>query len=239
VLRRAEVGCKKWATVIVLLSGLLFSMSLLAYESGDTLLRVGYTNIDFREDSDDVLVNDQFSLGRLSVESKKSPILTVATVLNERWAVEFMLPLAPLEIKSDGHGGLIDGLPMGSADVWLASATLQYYPFDIGWANPYVGLGVNYAHIRNEKINKHTAMLLGIEQVNVEADDSIGVVMQLGVDFPVTENLMINVSSSFVDVNLDAKGTFTSNGVQSNVSANLDLKRQPNMTIIGLIYQFK
>jgi outer membrane protein len=215
------------------------SMPVLSYEGGDIVLRVGYANVDFREDSNPVLVNDALKLGDISVESQRTPLLTIATMFNERWGVEVLLPFSPLELEAGGKGGSIDGLPMGTADVWPLAITFQYYPFETKWVKPYIGIGANYTFIYNEQLDENTASLLGIERVeSIDADDSFGWVFQLGVDFPVTKNLMVNLSSTYLELNLDATGVFYANGVLSTLSAKMGVKKQPNITVVGISYRF-
>ncbi len=218
---------------------LLFSNQAFCYESGDIIVRMGYANIDFREDSGSVRINDALDLGELSVESQRTPLITFATMFNEQWGVEVLIPFSPFELQADGKGGFIDGLPLGTADVWPLAITFQYRPFEFQWAKPYIGIGANYTFINNEQVNENTAFSLGMERIeSVDADDSIGMVFQVGVDFPVTHNLMINLSSTHLDLNLDATGTFYANGALSTISGNMSLKMLPNLTVVGISYRF-
>jgi len=217
----------------------IVSLPALSYESGDILLRAGYANVDFRERSNPVLVDDTFDVGDLSVASQREPLLTFAVMFSEQWGVEFLIPFLPLELKADGKGGIIDGLPMGTADVYPLMVAFQYYPFETGWARPYLGIGGNYTFINNEKVDKKTASLLGIDSIeSLDADNSVGWVLQLGVDFPVSKNCMINLSTMYLELNLDANGTFYANGVLSDISAKMGLKMAPNVTVLGISYRF-
>jgi outer membrane protein len=213
-------------------------MPVLSYETSDIILRVGYANVDFREDSGPVLVDDT-EIGTLSVESQRAPLLTIAAMFNERWGVEFLIPFSPLELKADGKDGFIDGLPMGTGDVYPLVIAFQYYPFETKWVKPYIGLGANYTFINNEKIDKNTATQLGIERIeSLDADNSIGWVFQLGVDFPISKNLMVNLSSMYLELNLDATGTIYVNGAPSDFSVKMGVKKQPNITVLGFSYRF-
>jgi outer membrane protein len=235
-LRRKANSLQATKFLLVVLSAL--SMPVLSYEGGDIILRAGYANIDFREDSDPVLING-VNVGYLSVESQRAPLLTIATIFNERWGVEFLIPLSSLELKAGGKGGFINGLTMGTADVYPFVVAFQYYPFDSTWVKPYIGIGANYSFISNEKIDKKTASLFGIERIeSLDADNSIGWVFQLGADFPITKNLMVNLSTMYLELNLDATGTFYSDGVLSTLSAKMRLKTQPNITVVGVSYRF-
>ena len=190
------------------------------YDNSHSLVRVGYANIDFREQSDSVLVNGTIELGRLSVESQRSPVLTFARRFSPHWGVEVLIPFAPLGLEAVGRGGAIDNLPMGSADVWPLAVTLQYYPFETHWVKPYVGLGANYTFINNVEINTATAEDLGLDRVDsLEVSNSLGIVVQLGVDFPLTDNLSLNLSTSFLDLSLNAEGVFTVGETASTIEA--------------------
>lgn len=161
-------------------------------------------------------------------------------MLNERWGVAFLIPFFPLELKADGKDGFVDGLPMGTADVYPLVIAFQYYSFETTWARLYIGLGDSYTFINNEKIDENTASLLGIERIeSLDAGDSFGWVFKLGVDFPITKKLTINLSSMYLELNLDATGIFYVNGVQSDLSAKMGLKKQPNITVVGVSYRFQ
>ena len=233
----------KWARLpaVKYLPAILCALSMpaLSYEGGDIMLRAGYANVDFREDSNPVRVDNAIEIGDLSVDSQRTPLLTIATMFNQKWGVEFLIPFSPLELKADGKGGLIEGLPMGTADVYPLVIAFQYYPFETRWVKPYFGLGANYTFINNEKINGNTASKLGIERVeSLDADNSFGWVWQLGVDIPITRNLMINLSTMYLELNLDATGAFYANGVRSDISAKMHVKNQPNITVLGISYRF-
>lgn len=208
------------------------------YDNSHTVVRVGYANVDFREQSDPVLVNGAIQIGRLSVESQRSPLLTFARRFAPHWGIEVLIPFAPLELEAVGRGGVIDNLPVGSADVWPIAVTVQYYPFETQWAKPYLGVGANYSIINHEEVNAATAGLLGIDRVNsVDADNSLGIVAQLGVDFPLTDRLSLNVSTSYLDLSLDAKGVFTVGETTSTIEAGLGVQARPNLTVVGFSYQ--
>jgi outer membrane protein len=214
-------------------------MPVLSYPDGELMVRMGYANIDFREDANPVLVNDELGIGRLSVESQHSPLLTFGATFREHWGVELLVPWMPMELEVAGKGGLIEGLPIGTADIWPLAATVQYYPFKTRRFKPYVGIGANYTLIKHEKINKNTAALLGIERVeSAGADDSFGLVVQVGIDIPVTDRLAINVSTSYMDVELDASALAYVSGIESTLTTQLSLKAQPNFTVVGITYRF-
>jgi outer membrane protein len=215
------------------------SLSVFSYEGGDYIARVGVANVDFSEESGPVLVNNTVSLGRLSLASQRAPFVTGTRMLNSHWGVEVLLPLMPLELKAGGKGGALDGLPTVTADVWPLSITVQYYPYVSERIKPYVGLGVNYTYIDHVELDKNTATVLGIDGVeSLKAKSSSGVVVQLGVDFPLTEKLMLNVSTSYLDLKLDVTGSVYAGTVNSEIAAVVELKAQPNLSVIGLSYRF-
>ena len=129
-LRRKANSLQATKFIPVVLSAL--SMPVLSYEGDDIILRVGYANVDFREDSNPVLVNGAINLGDLSVESQQDPLLSLATMFNEKWGIEVLIPFIPLELKAYGKGGIIDGLPMGTARQGVSGVRCGHRAFGAG-----------------------------------------------------------------------------------------------------------
>ena len=128
---------------------------------------------------------------------------------------------------------------MGNADVWPFMITVQYYPFPAAAISPYVGFGVNYSFINNENFNGSTATQLGIDRTEaIDAKNSFGSVFQFGVDIPVNDKWMINCSTTFLELKLDASGYIYSSGTGTEISANMRLKKVPNITTVGITYLF-
>ena len=213
--------------------------SVYAYEKGDIIFRLGYASVDPRENVDPVLVNNQLNLGGLGLKSQETPLLTTTVQLNKNWGVEVLLPLMALEIEVGGNGGALEGLAMGTADARPLSVVLQYYPFETSWAKPYLGFGVNYTFLSNTKVNQSAAMALGVDSIEtLRVKNAYGFVFQAGVDIPVTERLSLNLSTSFLDLNTEASATFYVNGQLHSGETKLDLKKQPNISVIGLSYRW-
>lgn len=64
-------------------------------------------------------------------------------------------------------------------------------------ARPYVGVGMNYSHFYDEKVN--------IDNAKLDIEDSIGVTGQVGVDLPVTRYNYIRMNARYMDVKPDVK----------------------------------
>ena len=217
----------------------LYTAPTLAMDAGDSFWSVGYANIDAREDIEEVIVGKDMVLGGLSMESQQMAIATGTIMLSPDWGIELLLPLASTSVTFDGEGGVLDGMEIGSAEVKPSSVIVQYYPAEFSWGQPYLGLGVNYTRVNHVQINQQTAAMLGVDKIHsLSIDDSFGVVLQLGVDIPLTNRLSINLSSSFVDVNTQTRSQFTSNGVLLESSSSLNLKKRPNLSVVGISYKF-
>ncbi|MBT4522162.1 MAG: OmpW family protein [Halieaceae bacterium] len=209
------------------------------YDVSGLFVRTGYANIDFREESGFVRLNESFDLGKISVESQHSPIITFGKKFGDRWGVEFLIPFSPLELAAGGKGGYIEGLTVGTVDVWPAAMNLQFYPFETRWMRPYLGVGVNYCYVNNVQLNKNTTHSLGIQRVeSIDAKSGIGMVLQVGMDIPITPKLMINLSSTYLEADLNASASFYANGARSTLSTQMGVKASPNLTVVGISYRF-
>lgn len=76
--------------------------------------------------------------------------------------------------------------------------SLQWYTPNIGRIQPYVGVGINWTIFFDEK----TEGALAGTRLNL--DDSVGVAPQVGVDFNVNENWMINADVRWANIETDA-----------------------------------
>lgn len=224
---------------LIVLGTALISPTASASEELVNRVRFGQAFIDFREDSEPVYLNRTVNMGELSIESLQRPIMTFGRKLGQKWWLEVLLPFKPLPLRAKGKGGVIDGLIMLDADVWPVALTLQYYFAPGETISPYIGAGVNYSFINHEEINRHTATLLGIDRTEaVDAKNSFGSMFQLGVDIAINDNWKINLSTTFLELELDMSGYVYSGDTANEIKGDITLHKVPNMTVIGLSYLF-
>ena len=85
---------------------------------------------------------------------------------------------------------------------------------------PYLGAGVNWFYPFNEEVKGDLAAA-GYTELDV--DDSLGLALQAGIDFDISDRLFLNASVRWIDVDVDAKVT---GGALGDIQVN-DIKVDP------------
>jgi outer membrane protein len=228
-----------------LLSASLFALALAAplahaHEAGDILLRAGAITVNPKADSSDVKV-DQGPLagtnlgGKATMSSDTQLGLNFAYMLNSHWGIE-LLAATPFE-----HDVKLKGTVLGAANGKLGSLkhlpptlSVVYYPLDGKSAfQPYVGAGINYTWIYDEHVGSE-ASANGFS--NFKADNSWGMAFQVGADYMITDNIMLNAQVRYIDI--DTTATVENNAVAQGTRAKVDVDVDPFIYMVGLGYKF-
>ena len=157
----------------------------LAHETGDTFIRGGLVDVMPN-------VSDNTGLGLdLDVDDNIQLGLTATHMLSDNVGLELLLATP---FTHDIEAGDTD---IGETSHLPPSFMAQYY-FGTAESNlrPYVGVGLNYTVFFDEKLDNGAKL---------ELDDSIGLAAQAGVDYNISENLFLNASLWYMDINTDVK----------------------------------
>jgi len=126
-------------------------------------------------------------------------------------------------------GGALDGAELGSIK-HLPPALSVIYEFDTGTAfNPYAGVGLNYTFFFDEKASDQ-ARTLGIRSLDL--DDSFGLAAQIGADYEITNNVLINASVRYMRIQSTAD-VRTATG-----RTNVDVDINPVVYTVAMGYRF-
>lgn len=209
-----------------------------AFEAGDIIVRAGAVTVDPRERSSSVNV-DRGALagtslgGKASLGSDTQLGLNFAYMLTQNLAVE-LLAATPFEHDvslSGTAGGIADG-KLGSLKHLPPTLSLLYYPMHSRSAfQPYVGAGINYTWIYDEKVGSQAAAA-GFD--NFHASNSWGWAAQVGMDYMLSDRLMLNAQMRCIDIETDAYVSNGNLGVRSKVNVDVD----PFVYMLGLGYRF-
>lgn len=166
--------------VALLVAAALMAPSAFAHQAGDILVRGGAVMVSPSTSSDDTLdVQPDTQLG-----------LTFSYMLTDNWGVE-LLAATPFS-----HGVNLDGNEVAKVKHLPPSLMAQYYFGNAqSKVRPYVGAGINYTFFFDEEAKG------GLN--SVDADDSWGLAAQAGLDMAVTENVFVNGSVWYMDIDTD------------------------------------
>jgi outer membrane protein len=228
-----------------LLGASLFALALAAplahaHEAGDIILRAGAITVNPEADSSSVKV-DQGPLagadlgGKATLSSDTQLGLNFAYMLTNHWGIE-LLAATPFEhdVKLKGTAlGVANG-KLGTLKQLPPTLSLVYYPMDPKAAfQPYVGGGINYTYIYDEHVGSR-AQSVGFD--NFKADSSWGLAWQVGADYMLTDNVMINAQVRYIDI--DTTATVENNSIAPGTRAKVDVDVDPFVYMIGLGYKF-
>lgn len=194
--------------VSLLVAAALLAPSAFAHQAGDFLVRGGAVMVSPTTSSGDTLdVQNNTQLG-----------LTFSYMLTDNWGVE-LLGATPFS-----HSVHMNGEEVAKVKHLPPSLMAQYYFGDAqSKVRPYVGAGINYTFFFDEKGRG------SIDGDKVDVNNSWGLAAQAGIDMAVTDNLFVNGSLWYMNI-------------ESDVTVNGDFidktKINPVGVMIGLGYRF-
>lgn len=222
----------------------LFTASLLAlavaapfanaFEAGDIIVRAGAVTVDPQEDSSDIDLNGAPLTGNTATLDSDTQLgLNFAYMVTDNIGIE-LLAATPFSHSVGVKGAVVQGLvPSGKlADIKHLPPTLSavYYPLDKTSAfQPYAGIGINYTTFFDENLSSEAE---GVGFSNLELDDSWGLAYQLGMDYMLTDNVMLNAQVRYIDIDTEATANLGANKVKVDVDVD------PFVYMVGLGYKF-
>lgn len=227
----------RFATKLV--ASLLIAPALLAtavaqaHQAGDVIVRAGAITVDPREDSSGIDLAGGDVGGKATLDSNTQLGLNFAYMLTDNVGIEL---LAATPFKHDvgvaGSPAGIDGLNMKLGSIKHLPPTLSaiWYPMQNNAAfQPYVGAGLNFTWFFDEDLSS-TAEDSGFDGLRL--DNSWGLAGQVGADFMLTENVMLNAQVRYIDISTTAKTSL--GGAPVEVDVDVD----PWVYMVGLGYKF-
>lgn len=222
----------------------LFTASLLAlavaapfanaFEAGDIIVRAGAVTVDPQEDSGDIDLNGAPLTGNTATLDSDTQLgLNFAYMVTDNIGIE-LLAATPFQHTVGVKGAVVQGLvPSGKlADIKHLPPTLSavYYPLDKNSAfQPYAGIGINYTTFFDENLSSEAE---GAGFSSLELDDSWGLAYQLGMDYMLTDNVMLNAQVRYIDIDTEATANLGANKVKVDVDVD------PFVYMVGLGYKF-
>lgn len=202
---------------------------VLAYQTGDLLVRGRIINISPDSSSDDVTSNGTTVPDTsVEVESGYSLDLDFTYMFTPNIGAELLLDLSSkhdVTAKGNTLASLAPGNIM-STRVLPPALILQYHPTPDALFAPYVGFGINYTYFFDESATDSLNHgLNGVSSPSLDA--SFGWVAQFGADYDLGNEWFLNADLKYMTIATTA--TFNS-GALGSVSVDVDI----NPWVIGL-----
>ena len=224
----------------LIISGLLTALPAFAYEAGDIIVRVGAATVAPNDDSDKIDVAGLALLDGVKVDSDTQLGITGTYMINSNWGVE-VLAATPFQHNIEVKGVGIDA---GSTKHLPPTVSFQYYPRGGQQGiQPYVGVGVNYTVFFEEDVDGALEGALGAitqpvtggtapVKADLELDNSVGLALQAGFDYPINEKLSLNAAIWYIDIDTEAKIS------TAIADVKFDVEIDPWVYMVGLAYKF-
>ena len=211
-----------------------------AHSEGDIILRAGAITVNPKADSSHVKV-DRGSLGgpdlggKATMSSDTQLGLNFAYMITDHVGIE-LLAATPFEhdVKLKNTGLPQANGKLGTLKHLPPTLSVVYYPLDSKSVfQPYVGAGINYTWIYDEHVGSR-ASAEGFD--NFRASNSWGVAWQIGADYMLTDNIMINAQARYIDIDTHAYVNNSAVGDGTRAKVNVDV--DPFVYMVGLGYKF-
>lgn len=205
-----------------------------AHEAGDIIVRAGAVTVTTHESTSGVKTSGLGNLGGKATLNNDTQLgLNFAYMVTDHIGIEL---LAATPFKHDVHVkgtgiDFVDG-KLGSLKHLPPTLSAVYYPLDSKSAfQPYVGAGINYTWFFDEKLTS-SAKNSALAANSFKVKNSWGLAAQIGADYMLTDNLMINGQIRYIDIDTTA---YVDTGL-GRAKVNIDV--QPWVYMVGLGYKF-
>ncbi|BET96923.1 outer membrane protein OmpW [Xenorhabdus taiwanensis] len=212
----------KKISALVLAAATLAPSLTFAHEAGDFLFRTGTATVRPHAGSDNVL-----GLGSFGVNNNTQLGLTFGYMITDNIGIE-LLAATPFQHKVS--------LPKAGeiAEVKHLPPTLMaqyYFGSSENEFRPYVGIGVNYTTFFSEKFTNNETVK-GAKLNSLDLKDSWGIAGQVGLDYQLNKNWMLNTSLWWMNIETDVK--FKVGDADQKYKTRLD----PWVFMFGVGYSF-
>ncbi|PYC20388.1 OmpW/AlkL family protein [Pseudomonas mosselii] len=206
-----------------------------AHQAGDFILRAGAITTAPNENSGDIKLDGAKVSGtKATLDSDTQLGLAFAYMLTDHIGLE-LLAATPFQ-HTVGVKGLGPGLDGKLADIKQLPPTLslQYYPMaPSSKFQPYAGVGINYTMFFDEDLSS-ARKAQGFS--NMKLKDSVGIAGQLGMDYMLTDNLLLNAAVWYVDI--DTKASIDGPSALGVGKTKVDVDVDPWVYMVGIGYKF-
>ncbi|BAN46395.1 OmpW family protein [Metapseudomonas resinovorans] len=202
-----------------------------AHKAGDVIIRAGAATVDPNEDSSALsIAGGKVGGTKATLDSDTQLGLTGTYMLTDHVGLE-LLAATPFQHEVGVKGlGALDG-KLADIKQLPPTLSLQYYPMDPNSAfQPYVGAGLNYTLFFDESL---TGQRKAQGFSNLDLDNSWGMAAQVGMDYMLTDNVLLNAAVWYIDIDTTATTDLAGAG-----RVKVDVDVDPWVYMMGVGYKF-
>lgn len=229
----------------IVVGGILCAMAVgaQAYEAGDWIVRGGAITVQPNEDSTEVELNGNAVVagggGRVAVDNDTQLGLTVTYMFDKNWGVE-LVAATPFQHSIYSNSGLdktlstlgVDDKQIGSTKHLPPTVFAQYhFPMADNKLDVYAGLGLNYTIFFSEEASSDWENS-ALGKSHLDLDNSWGLAGELGVDYMINDNWLLNAAVMYIDIDTEATLSTQLGDVKT------DVELDPWVYMVGVGYKF-
>lgn len=230
-----------WTAAIL---GVALAGPAVAHEAGQWIVRAGVGTV-MPDDNNlrlpEITIDPLTINATVQVDDGTSLTLTGTYMFSKNWAID-ILASWPFKHDIDLDATIFDGVtttsgsvPFGEVEHLPPTLSVQYHFRPDAKFQPFVGLGVNYTLILDEDLDSDI-VAAGI--VDFSLDNSFGVAAQIGADWMINDNWMINFDLRMIQIESELKATID-DGINPPITGKLgDVGIDPWVFAINVGYGF-
>lgn len=207
-----------------------------AHQAGDFIVRGGVVQVDATDRSSSVRAGGAPVYGvKATVDNNMQFGLNLQYMVTDRIGLE-LLGASPFKhniTMKDPNGALgLNNVRLGSVRHLPPTLSVVFYPMDpICDFQPYIGAGLNYTWFYKDELSSQ-AKAAGFDGLDLK-NSKWGWAAQVGVDYMVSPNWMLNAQVRYIDIKTEAR---TMLGGNTPVKVKYDL--DPWVWMVGVGYKF-
>ena len=230
-----------WTAAVL---GIALAGPAVAHEAGQWIVRAGIGTVMPDDDNlrlPEITIDPLTINASVQVDDGTSLTLTGTYMFSKNWAID-ILASWPFKHDIDLDATIFDGVttqsgsvPFGEVEHLPPTVSVQYHFRPDAKFQPFVGLGVNYTLILSEDLDSDI-VAAGI--VDYSLDNSFGVAAQVGADWMINDNWMINFDLRMIQIESELKATID-DGINPPITGKLgDVGIDPWVFAINVGYGF-
>lgn len=211
------------------------STSAVAHQAGEWVLRVGIATVEPDESSDDLELDGTALAGTgVGVGNDTQLGLTATYMVTDNFGIE-ILAATPFEhdLLANAETTTATGVEkIGTVEHLPPTVSAQYF-FMNPSSNfqPYAGIGINYTLILDETLSSEMKAA-PINASKITLDDSVGLSLQLGMDYQINQKWLVNAAIWRIDLQTDAKIETALGTIKADVDVD------PYVYMLSMGYKF-
>ncbi|WP_392559659.1 OmpW/AlkL family protein [Orbus mooreae] len=219
-------------TLVALALGLTSTASY-AHKANDIIVRGGAVYVHPKNDSEAVKLNGAKTDLKAKADNDTQLGLNFQYMVTDNLGIE-LLAATPFSHKLSLGGGNSTGLSgksLGKIKHLPPTLSLVWYPLDSNNKfQPYVGAGINYTFFFDEKLSGE-AKDAGFDR-GLDLDSSWGWAAQVGADYSIDNNWLINAQVRYINIETDATTYLGDNKITAKY------KLDPWVAMVSVGYRF-